>query len=134
MSDQQNTTPEPTFEPVVEERPNAADVPVDTVVAQEPKLVGDEDTQVVDHRVDVTQEQVPAQVTQPREGDNDKVNVHEVSVQTDEVITDTSDPRAVQVPDAGRSPLLDAGLPIAALDGERVEDVFAREASKSDES
>jgi hypothetical protein len=113
--------------------PGAADVPVPDVIAQEPKLVGDDEiADVVDAGVDVVQETVPAQVTQPRESDPAEVHVHEVTVATDEVITDTSDPRAVQVPDAGRSPLQTSGLPIAQLDNERVEDFFSREASKAD--
>lgn len=114
--------------------PEATDVPVPDVTAQENKTVGDEN--LPDPRevqVEVVQEQVAAQVVQPREGDTDKVNVHEVSVTTDEVITDTSSPLAVQVPDAGRSPLQSSGLPISRLSGEGAEAVFAREASKTDE-
>lgn len=80
--------------------------PVPDVTAQEAKTVGDENLEEVRKvPVEVTEEQVDAQVVQPREGDSDKVNVHEVSVQLDEVITDPSSPLAVQVPDAGRGSL-----------------------------
>jgi hypothetical protein len=117
-----------------EGRVGAADVPAPTVVAQEAKLVGEEangEPLSREDAVSVTSETVPAQVVQPRESDPSEVNVHEVSVVTDEVITDTSDPRAVQVPPEGYSPLVGAGLPIARLDAERVEDVFAREAPEN---
>lgn len=103
------------------------------VVAQKSKLVGDEnqpDPVAVDPTV--TDEKVAAQVAPAREKDAAKVSVDEVVVHTDEVITDPSDPKAVQVPDAGRG---DASTPIANAyrDGKRVEDVFAAEASEADE-
>jgi hypothetical protein len=102
------------------------------VVAQKSKLVGDESLpDPVDVSVDSTEKRVAAQVAPDREKDAAKVSVDEVVVVTDEVITDPSDPKAVQVPDAGRG---DASTPIAVAyrDGERVEDVFAREASEVD--
>lgn len=118
-----------------ETTPAAADVPVPAVTSQEGATVGDENLpDAREPQVEVVQEQVAAQVVQPREGDTDKVNVHEVSVTVDEVITDPASPLAVQVPDAGRSPLHEAGLPIAQLSNDRVEDVFAREASEQDKS
>lgn len=107
----------------------ASDTAVPTVSAQESKVVGSEELPAPrEATVDVVKEQVAAQVVQPREPDADHVNVHEVSVQLDEVITDPASPLAVQVPDEGRG-FLD--LPIHRLDAERPEDVFAREASKS---
>lgn len=110
----------------------AADVPETNVTAQAAKIT-DDSVEVREPDAQVTQQKVAAQVTQPREPEADTVNVHEVSVTTDTVILDTSDPRAVQVPEAGRSPLEKSGLPISKLDNERVEDVFAREASKPDD-
>jgi hypothetical protein len=99
------------------------------VVAQEAKLVGDEEVYAESHSVEpeVNVEQVDAQVPGKADPPADKVNVHEVFVATDEVITDTSDPRAVQVPDAGRGSL---DLPIHALGLGHVEDRFAEEASE----
>lgn len=111
--------------------PAAADVPLPTVVAQEAKVVGDADLTPREPTTEVVQEQQPAQVAQPREDAVDKVNVHEVVVHTDTVITDTSDPLAVQIPDAGRGTL---DLPIFGLNAPTVEQVFAEHASKSDDS
>lgn len=107
-------------------------VPAPDVVAQEPKLVGDDETQAEVHEVkpEVEREPVAAQVAQPRESDRDKVDVHETSVKLDRVITDTSDPLAVQVPDAGRGSL---DLPIHRLDAPTVEEVFAEEAASVEE-
>lgn len=91
------------------------------VTAQEAKTVGDSD---VIHEADIAvyADTVPAQVMQPREGDSDVINVHEVFVVTDEVITDPSSPLAVQIPDAGRGSL---DLPIHALARGTVEARFA---------
>lgn len=100
--------------------------PQTEVTAQDAKTVGDDNLSVREPDVQVNEEQVAAQVVQPREGDSDKVNVHETSITTDTVITDPSDPLAVQVPDAGRGSL---DLPIHALNGPLVEDVFKAEAS-----
>lgn len=97
-------------------------------VAQEAKLVGDDATEVRKVPVEVNAEQVDAQVAQPREADSDKVNVHETAVATDEVITDPSDPRAVQVPEAGRGSL---DLPAHRLAAPTVEDVFAESAPEA---
>lgn len=82
------------------------------IVAQEPKVVGDENVEVAEASISVNTDAVPAQVSQPREDAAAEVPVHEVYVATDEVITDTSDPLAVQIPDAGRGSL---DLPIHAL-------------------
>lgn len=99
------------------------------VVAQKGAQVGDENTaDVVEVTPEVTQEAVPAQVAPPRGPEATKVNVYETFVETDEVITDPSDPRAVQVPDAGRGSL---DLPIHAAAAGHVED---RLSAASDES
>lgn len=98
------------------------------VTAQEAKTVGDENLpEAREPQVEVTREQVDAQVVQPREGDADKVNVHETSVALDEVITDPASPLAVQVPDAGRGSL---DLPTHALSGPTPEQQFADEADE----
>jgi hypothetical protein len=86
--------------------------PVPEVVAQEAKIVGDDELEVFTVEPEVVEEQVAAQVAQPREADRDSVDVHETSVMLDEVITDPSDPRAVIIPDAGRGSL---DLPIHRL-------------------
>lgn len=102
------------------------------VVAQKAKQVGDENlADVHEVEVDTNKESVAAQVAQPREKDAKNVPVHETSVKLDEVITDPSDPRAVQIPDAGRGSL---DLPIHSLDAPRVEEVFAEEAATADDS
>jgi hypothetical protein len=109
---------------------NKIDTPdVPEVVAQEAKTVGDDQVPVREASVQVNKGTVPAQVSQPRESDSSTSQVHEVNVQLDEVITDPSSPLAVQVPDAGRGSL---DLPIHRLGEERPEDVFARDAAKSD--
>ncbi len=69
----------------------------------------------------VTIEEVAAQVVQPREGDSDKVHVHEVYVATDRIITDPSSPLAVQIPAEGRG---DPSLPIHALSGGTIQAKF----------
>lgn len=101
-------------------------VPLPEVTAQKKKLVGDDKLEVREVTVEVNEDQVDAQTVQPRELDPKKVNVHEVVVATDTVITDPSSPLAVQVPDAGRG---DASLPIHRLAEGTVEDVFASESS-----
>jgi hypothetical protein len=71
--------------------------PVAPVRVQEASLVGDEaiaEADSVDLTPSVVSEQVPAQVTGKQAPEVDTVDVHEVSVVTDEVITDTNDPRA----------------------------------------
>lgn len=72
-------------------------------------------------RVETVQEQVDAQVAPAREPDADTVEVHEVSVATDVVITDPTSPLAVQVPDEGRGSL---ALPIHGLSAPSPEQVF----------
>lgn len=139
MSTDEYTTPNTTVSPTVESSDDAvnvsdADVTPEApeVVAQEAKTVGDDSLpEPREPQADVRKDSVDAQVAQPRESDPATVAVHEVVVTTDTVITDPSDPLAVQVPDAGRGAL---DLPIHKLSGERVEDVFSREASTPDES
>ncbi len=81
--------------------------------------------------VETVREEVDAQVVQPRDPDADKVQVHEVAVTLDRVITDPSAPDAVQVPDAGRSPLDEDGLPIHALDAKTPEEELASSGRKA---
>lgn len=99
------------------------------VVAQEAKVVDDDGAEPMVVEPEIVKEEVDAMVMQPRESDPDKLNVHEVRVVTDRVITDPSDPLAVQVPAEGRG---DATLPIHRLDRGTVEDFFKENASKSD--
>lgn len=106
------------------------EVPQPQVVAQEAKTVGDDNLTPREPTHEVVSEQVDAQVAQPREADRTKVDVHEVTVVTDTVITDPSDPLAVQVPDAGRG---DNSLPIHDLAGPTVEQVFADQADEAEE-
>lgn len=114
--------------------PASVPVPDDQIVAQEAKLVGDEaiaDAAESPFATEVNDESVPRQVTQEREPDPDTVPVSETSVVVDRVITDTSDPLAVQVPDAGKG---DAVTPIARAyaDARHVEDVFREEAAEAE--
>lgn len=74
-------------------------------------------------QVNRVEEQVQAQVAPPREPDSDTVDVHEVSVTTDVVITDPTSPLAVQTEGGGGS--LD--LPIHLLDRPSPEQVLAGE-------
>lgn len=101
------------------------------IVSQKGALVGDEAVQKAAHDASpqVVETEVDAQVMAKREPEASKVAVQETFVAMDRVITDPSSPEAVQIPDAGRGSL---GLPIHSLSGERVEDVFAREAPKAD--
>jgi len=102
------------------------------VVAQGPKVVGDEAVQEHVHEVEVNvnTEPVAAQVTPDPDPPAQTVNVHETSVALDRVITDPSDPLAVQIPDAGRGSL---DLPIHNLAAPTVEEVFASEAASIEE-
>lgn len=74
--------------------------------------------------VETVKEEVDAQVVQPREPDADKVQVHEVRVTTDTVITDPTSDLAVQTPPEGRGSL---DLPIHKLDAPSAEQVFEGE-------
>jgi hypothetical protein len=99
------------------------------VAGQENAQIGDENTAPVhDFEVAVNQDEAAVPASPPREPAK-TVPVYEVFVKTDEVITDPNDPRAVQVPDAGRG---DALLPIHAHVGARkVEDIFAEAGGES---
>ena len=101
------------------------------VVAQGPKLVGDEEVQQHVHELDpqVNTEPVPAQVTPDPDPPASTVNVHETYLELDKVITDPSDPLAVQIPDAGRGSL---DLPIHSIVGPTVEEVFADAGSEEE--
>lgn len=79
-----------------------------TPVAQENKT---EESPVRDVDVQVTDEQVAAQVAPEREAADDTVREHVTEVTVDEVITDPNSPLAVQVPPEGRG---NAVTPIAA--------------------
>lgn len=103
------------------------------VVAQKGALVGDEAVQEAAHTVEpqVAETEVDAQVMVERDPEAAKVSVQETFVAMDKPVLDPSAPEAVQIPDAGRGSL---DLPIHKLQGESVEDVFAREASKPSKS
>lgn len=102
------------------------------VAAPKNAIIGDENLpEPRDFDTEVVDEQVAAQVTGKPAVDPTKVNVYEVSVTTDTVITDPNSPLAVQVPDAGRGDLL---LPIHRhVNARRVEDIFAEQASEEAE-
>ena len=92
--------------------------------------IGDENMEPREPEVEVNSDSVPAQVMGEPAPAVTTVPVHETYVTTDTVITDTSDPLAVQIPDAGRG---DASLPIHGLTRPTVEQFFAENA-KSNES
>ena len=98
------------------------------VSAPKNATIGDENLpEPRDFDAEVVDEQVTAQVTGKPAVDPTKVNVYEVAVTTDEVITDPNSPLAVQIPDAGRGDML---LPIHRhVNARRPEDVFAEQAS-----
>lgn len=125
----ENTEHEPTqaseeavVEPIVVPRPSVA--------APEASTIGDENMEVREPTVEVNSDSVTAQVMGGPAQVVDTVPVHETYVATDAVITDTSDPLAVQIPDAGRG---DATLPIHGLSQPTVEQFFAKNASKADD-
>lgn len=102
----------------------ASDTPVPAISGPKDVRVGDDELpEVREVQAEVLKDEVDAQVVQERVPDTDKVQVHEVSVTTDERVN------YVIVPDAGRG---DLTLPLHRFaDAEKVEDVFAREASKN---
>lgn len=118
QTDNNTTTPEEVV-PALPEVANADEKTVgdDQFVPREPDFTVDKDS-------------VPAQVMGKPEDVPSEVKVHEVHVTTDTVITDTSDPLAVQIPDAGRGTL---DLPIHELARPTVEQFFAEHASKADD-
>src|SRR6188508_2948180 len=121
MADNETPIPEP-GEPMREEdMPQPVSVPMPGVATQEASTIGDENLEVREPTIEVNEEEVPAQVMgQPAQA-VETVQVHETYVVTDTVITDTNDPLAVQIPDAGRG---DASLPMHALGGPTVEQFF----------
>lgn len=108
---------------------NLPDLP--PVAGQKNMQVGDDEiAEVHDFEVEVNKDdaKVPAA---PKPEPVKTVPVYEVHVATDEVITDPNDPRAVQVPDAGRGSAL---LPIHRHVGaRRVEEIFSETASEQSE-
>ena len=97
------------------------------VQAPEGALVGDDSIEVRKPEPIAINEHAAAQVTGAPAKPVDTVAVNEVAIQLDRVITDPNSPEAVQIPDAGRG---DASLPIHALAGPDVEDVFAAASKK----
>ena len=110
--------------------PEAIVVPMPEIATQEASTVGDENMEPRKPSVEVNQESVPAQVMGQPAPAVETVPVHETYVALDRVITDTSDPLAVQIPDAGRG---DPSLPIHSISGPTVEQVFAKHAKDSDD-
>ena len=83
-------------------------------------------------KVNVVEEEVPAQVVQPREPDADVANVREVHVRVDEQVLDPAAENAVLVEGQGGEG--NNANPLEGfVDAEHHEDVFAREASEADE-
>jgi hypothetical protein len=79
-------------------------------------------------KVEQNEEQVDAQVAQPRDPDADKVEVNEVSVATDRVITDPAADDAVQIPEEGRG---NPSTPLHSfVDAEHVEETLSAEAGE----
>lgn len=98
------------------------------VATQDGALIGDENlTEVRVPAPEVINQREPAQVAPARAPEVSNVVRHETHVQLDEVITDPSDPRAVQIPDAGRG---DLSLPIHQLAEPTPEAVFASAGKK----
>jgi hypothetical protein len=92
-----------------------------TLTVQKGALVGDENLPEPDVEVRNITDQVDAQVNKTKVEVADKVDVHEVHVNPDHVITDPNSPEAVQIPDAGRGSL---DLPLHAFEEGSVEDRF----------
>ncbi len=92
------------------------------IATQEASTIGDENMSPREPEVAVNTQSVPAQIMGQPAPAVTTVPVHETFVAIDRVITDTSDPLAVQIPDAGRG---DASLPIHGLSRPTVEQFFA---------
>ncbi len=114
-----------------QDQPPAVVPELPPIATQEASTIGDENLEVREPEFEVNTESVPAQVMGQPAPAVTTVPVHETYVTTDTVITDTSDPLAVQIPDAGRGSL---DLPIHGLSRPTVEQYFAAEAAKSDNS
>lgn len=93
-----------------------------------------EESPVHEPEVSVDDEAVDAQVKGPDQEPSTTTTVHETRVSVDKVITDPSDPLAVQVPPEGRGNAL---TPIAEAWGvetpETPEQALARKADESDD-
>jgi hypothetical protein len=130
MADEPTTTTveEPTLAP-----DTATDLaPGETPVAQ-PAASKDAEAPESPVNAEVNTEAVPAQVTGPPSEAVTEVPVHETHVVTDRVITDPSDPLAVQVPPEGRGNSL---TPIGRtfVDGsETPEESLARKAKEAED-
>lgn len=121
--------------------PTAAPTPTSTDVApgQAPVAVPEasKTAETPPNPVEVTTDTdpVPAQVTGPAPEPVREVVVHETRVRADRVITDASDPLAVQVPEAGRGNALTPIAQTYADNPEAPEESIARkEREASDES
>ena len=127
MSDE--TYNEPTTDEHVEETPDApkADTLLNPVSAPANALIGDENIPAAgDVDIQTVNRDVPAQVMSKEPVvDADTVKESATFVRLDEVITDTNDPRGVQIPDAGRGSL---DLPFHRLTSPRPEAVFSGDA------
>lgn len=99
--------------------PVAADLPKGDYLAGDEEVYSDEHMHKVEP--EVTDEQTPTVQPGYHFEPEGTVPLHETYVQMDEVITDPSDPRAVQVPDAGRGY---HDLPIWQLGQPTVEERF----------
>lgn len=124
MADETTTTTDPQANPtpVADVPPVTGPAPDGASTVAQAAVTSDETP--VD--VSVTSGSAPAQVQGPAPAPQSSVQVHETHVQADRVITDTSDPLAVQVPAAGQG---DALTPIgrAYQDPRSPEDIFAAE-------
>lgn len=109
--------------PVDEKTSAAESVRLPGIATHDNALIGDEavNAEVHEVEVDVHTDSVPAQVNRQKVTPVEESFVHETYVRLDEVITDPNDPRAVQIPDAGRGSL---ELPIHRLDAGTPEDFF----------
>lgn len=95
----------------------------DEVAGPEKALVGDEAVQKETFKVEPEVNSDETKQKYAREATQQEVYpVHETSIATDRVITDPTSPLAVQIPDAGRSPL---GLPAHQLAQPSPEQAFA---------
>lgn len=125
MADETTTTTDPqaTPTPAADVPPVAGPVPDGASTNAQSAVTADQ-TPV---EVSVTAGDAPAQVQGPAPAQASTVQVHETHVKADTVITDTSDPLAVQVPQSGQG---DALTPIgrAYQNPQTPEDVFAAEA------
>ncbi len=121
-NDETVTNAEPIPEGVEDDAPVTPALP--PIATQDASTIGDDNLEARKPTFDVNSESVPAQVMGQPAPAVEVVPVHETYVTTDTVITDTSDPLAVQIPDAGRG---DASLPMHRLTMGTVEEYFAKQ-------